>query len=244
MFLVFLIFGVVFFTGCKKDPVPPTITTATVTDITLHTATCGGSVTKDGGAAVTARGICWSTAELPSVRDSHTTDNKGTGSFTSDITDLSPNTIYHVRAYATNKVGTSYGNDISFTTSPIVVATIATTAVSGITITTAISGGNITEDGGGTITARGICWATTANPVIGATNTTTDGTGTGVFTSAITGLLPGTGYHVRAYATNSAGTAYGADVPFTTLASACRSYNNCSIGNYSNNCCFRWKHYF
>ena len=177
LFLVFLIFGVVFFTGCKKDPVPPTITTATVTDITLHTATSGGSVTKDGGAAVTARGICWSTAELPSVRDSHTTDNKGTGSFTSDITDLSPNTIYHVRAYATNKVGTSYGNDISFTTIPIVLASLSTTTVTGITLTTAISGGNITADGGGAITARGVCWATTVNPIIGATNTTTDGTG-------------------------------------------------------------------
>ena len=213
-------FGIVLITGCRKDPVPPTLTTSNVTNITINTATTGGSVTKDGGAAVTARGICWGTTEFPAIIGSHTTDNKGTGSFTSSIADLSPNTIYYVRAYATNSVGTAYGNDVSFTTSPIVVATLTTTAVTGITLTTAVSGGNITADGGGAVTARGVCWATTANPVIGATNTTTDGTGTGVFTSAITGLLPGTGYHVRAYATNSAGTAYGADVPFTTLAVA------------------------
>ena len=220
LFLFFLISGVVLITGCRKDPVPPTLTTANVTDITIHTATSGGSISKDGGAAVTARGVCWGTSVNPFISGSHTSDNSGAGSFSSSLTDLTPNTLYHVRAYATNKAGTAYGADVIFTTTAIVVPTLTTTAVTGMTLTTAASGGNVTADGGGAVTARGVCWATTANPVIGATNTTTDGTGTGVFTSAITGLLPGTGYHVRAYATNSAGTAYGADVPFTTLAIA------------------------
>jgi uncharacterized protein (TIGR02145 family) len=218
--LICLIFGIVIINSCKKEPVIPTLTTSAVIDITINSATAGGSITKDGGAAVTARGVCWGTTANPVISGSHTSDSKGTGSFTSSLTDLTPNTDYHVRAYATNKAGTAYGADVTFTTTAIVVPTLTTTEVTGMTLTAAASGGNITADGGGTVTARGVCWATTANPVIGATNTTTDGTGTGVFTSAITGLLPGTGYHVRAYATNSAGTAYGADVPFTTLAVA------------------------
>ena len=218
--LVCLISGILAVNSCKKDVVIPTLTTSTVTDITITSATAGGSITKDGGATVTARGVCWSTTSNPVISGSHTSDNTGTGSFTSSLTDLTPNTVYHVRAYATNKAGTAYGADVQFTTTAIVVSTLTTTTVTAITLTTAASGGTITADGGGAVTARGVCWATTATPVIGATNTTTDGTGTGVFTSAITGLLPGTGYHVRAYATNSAGTAYGDDVPFTTLAVA------------------------
>src|SRR5664279_3646407 len=218
VFLAFfsLLLGIIIINSCKKDVVIPTLTTASVTDITINSATAGGSITKDGGATVTARGVCWGTTAKPVISGSHTSDNSGTASFTSSLTDLTPNTQYHVRAYATNKAGTAYGADVTFITTAIVIPTLTTTAVTGMTLTTAASGGNITADGGGAVTARGVCWATTASPVIGATNTTTDGTGTGVFTSAITGLLPGTPYHVRAYATNSAGTAYGADVPFTT----------------------------
>ncbi len=245
VFLAFvsLLFGIIIINSCKKEVVIPTLTTASVTDITINSATAGGTITKDGGAAVTARGVCWGTTANPVISGSHTSDSQGTGSFSSSLTDLIPGTLYHVRAYATNKAGTAYGADVTFTTTAIVVPTLTTTAVTGMTLTTAASGGNITADGGGAVTARGVCWATTANPVIGATNTTTDGTGTGVFTSAITGLLPGTGYHVRAYATNSAGTAYGADVPFTTLAFSSHPYNSCSFRNYFNNCCFRWKYY-
>jgi uncharacterized protein (TIGR02145 family) len=99
----------------------------------------------------------------------------------------------------------------------IYLPTVVTSAVSNITSTTAISGGNIQSDGGGSITARGICWAVTVNPTI-SNSKTSDGTGIGNFTSNIIGLLPSTTYHVRAYVTNCIGTAYGNDVTFTTLA--------------------------
>ena len=95
------------------------------------------------------------------------------------------------------------------------IPTVTTTATSSVTATSASSGGNVTSNGGASITARGVCWNTSANPTT-ANNKTTDGTGTGSFTSSITGLNPGTPYHVRAYATNSAGTSYGSDVTFTT----------------------------
>lgn len=93
-----------------------TVTTSTVSDITTNSASCGGDVTDDGGATVTARGVCWSTSHNPTVSDSHTTDGNGTGGFSSSITGLSASTTYYVRAYATNSEGTAYGTEQSFTT--------------------------------------------------------------------------------------------------------------------------------
>ena len=199
------------------DAVSPTITTTAVYNVTRTTATSGGNITSNGGAVVTTSGICWGTSHNPSIAGSHTNDGTSSGNFTSSLTSLVPNTLYYVRAYATNNAGTGYGNEVSFTTNPVVPATLTTTAVSSVTSTSASSGGNITDDGDGAISARGICWATTPAPTI-SDSKTSNGTGTGSFTSNLTGLLPGTSYHVRAYATNNAGTAYGNDLTFTTDA--------------------------
>ena len=435
----------------------PTVITDAVSDITETTATCGGEVIADGGVAVTERGVCWSTSATPTVADNHTSDGAGLGTFTSNITDLTASTTYYVRAYATNSVGTAYGETVTFTTettTPVVhgqpcpgvptvtdidgniyntvqigqqcwmrenmrtthyadgtaipaggsnysytepyyydysthslplaqrgylynwpaamhgassssanpsgvqgvcptgwhlpsdaewtqltdyvssqpeytcggnpgsiakalasetgwntnsytcavgndpsannasgfsvvpagtwfygfndagdgacfwssteggtgyawyrylnysyasvirysdgyrfngysvrclrdeggtdttqatLPTVITGAVSGITETTAICGGNVTSDGGATVTARGVCWSTSVTPTI-ADNHTSDGLGIGTFTCNITGLTASTTYYVRAYATNSVGTAYGETVTFTTEA--------------------------
>ena len=192
----------------------PTVTTNTVSSITSSTATCGGGVTSTGGVSVTARGVCWGTSQNPTVSDTHTTNGTGSGSFTSSITGLAPGTTYYVRAYATNSVGTSYGEQRSFTTLAVT-PTVTTNTVSSITATTATCGGNVTNTGGATVTARGVCWSTSQNPTVSGSHTT-NGTGSGSFTSNITGLSPVTTYYVRAYATNSAGTAYGAQQSFTT----------------------------
>ena len=101
----------------------PTVTTSSVSDITGSTATCGGTVTDDGGVAVTGRGVCWATRPNPTVNGSHTSNGTGTGAFTSIITGLEANTTYYVRAYATNGVGRAYGEEVTFTTeaaSPVV----------------------------------------------------------------------------------------------------------------------------
>jgi len=195
----------------------PTVTTGTTTATSSTTATSGGNVTSDGGAAVTARGVCWSTSANPTVAlSTKTTNETGTGSFTSSITGLSPNTTYHVRAYATNSAGTAYGNDLTFTTPPnITLPTVTTGTTNATSSTTATSGGNVTSDGGSAVMTRGVCWSTNANPTVALSTKTTNGSGTGTFTSSITGLSPNTTYHVRAYATNSAGTAYGNDLTFT-----------------------------
>jgi hypothetical protein len=95
---------------------PPSVTTARISNITTTTAAGGGTVTSDGGDDVTARGVCWGRSANPTLSGSHSNSGAGTGAFTSMIGGLSPNTQYHVRAYAVNTVGTAYGDDISFTT--------------------------------------------------------------------------------------------------------------------------------
>jgi hypothetical protein len=95
--------------------VVPTVTTTSITAIGQTIATSGGNVTADGGASVTTRGVCWSLSANPTIADSKTTNSSGTGVFTSSITGLTGNTVYHVRAYATNAAGTGYGADIQFT---------------------------------------------------------------------------------------------------------------------------------
>ena len=192
----------------------PEVTTGSVSSITINSASGGGNVTSDGGAPVTSRGVCWSINVNPTVADTKTTDGSGTGSFSSSLTGLTPCTTYHVRAYAVNTVGTSYGSEVTFTTAAVL-PSVTTTTVTLITSSGATSGGNITGDCAASVTVRGICWSTSVNPTT-ANSKTTDGAGGGSFTSTITGLSSNTIYHVRAYATNSAGTVYGTDTPFTS----------------------------
>lgn len=213
----------------------PIVTTADVTAITATTAISGGSVTDDGGVSLSAKGLCWSTNQNPTISDFTTVnanyavlgsnpfvqDNLiGAGapgpSFVSSMTSLAPGTTYYVRAYATNSMGTSYGSQKSFTTL-ITVPEVTTSAVSSITSSSALGGGNVTSNGGSSITARGVCWSTSANPTI-ADSKTTNNTGTGSYESSIKGLAPNTTYYVRAYAINTAGTAYGNQVTFTSEA--------------------------
>ena len=94
----------------------PVVVTNEVTGITAHSASCGGEVTSDGGAEVTGRGICWSTNANPTISNSHAFAGTGTGTFSAMMSGLSANTTYHVRAYATNEVGTTYGEDKEFAT--------------------------------------------------------------------------------------------------------------------------------
>jgi uncharacterized protein (TIGR02145 family) len=103
--------------SCKKEELSmPTVVTKDITNITSSAASGGGEVTSDGGTEITSRGICWSTSENPVIIDSMTSDGTGPGSFQSTISGLTSDTKYYVRAYATNIKGTSYGNQVSFTT--------------------------------------------------------------------------------------------------------------------------------
>jgi Protein of unknown function (DUF1566) len=108
--------------GCKKDtgnntPAAqlPVLKTSDISAITKTTAVCGGSITSDGGATITALGVCWSTKAEPTIADSKTTEGTDKVTYISSLTGLTNAATYNVRAYATNSKGTSYGNTVTFT---------------------------------------------------------------------------------------------------------------------------------
>ena len=191
----------------------PAVTTTAPSGVTTTTATLNGTINPNGLASTYH--FEWGTST--SYGTNTTVTSAGSGSTTINvnvgITGLAGGTTYHFRLVGVNAEGTTNGNDMSFTPGA---AVVTTTAASAITLTGATTGGNVLADGGGTVTARGICWSTTANPTTAGSHTT-DGAGLGTYTSTLTGLTASTLYHIRAYATNSFGTWYGADLTFTTL---------------------------
>ena len=204
------------FWASPAAPSGPVLTTTAASAITGSAAVSGGTITADGGSAIVSRGVCWKLTSGPTIADSKTTDGSGIGNYSSSLASLLPATMYYVRAYAMNSNVITYGNEITFTTSPVLPTLAATTAATSITGTSAVSGGNITNSGGANILERGICYATTANPTTANTKVIDPGTSTGTFTGSLTGLRGATLYYVRSYATNSVGTAYGTQISFTT----------------------------
>lgn len=214
-FLPFLYFS------CKKSQgtfttlsTIPILTTAGVTTIGSNSVNSGGNITSDGGSPVSSRGVCWSVSANPSISNLHSGDGTGTGSYSSSITGLSPGVTYYIRAYASNSIGTAYGNQVSTTTIPLL-PDVSTVVLSAITTTSVNCKCNITSDGGAPVTARGICWNSSLHPTVDNFKTT-EGTGIGTFTSVLTSLTANTAYYLRAYATNSQGISYGSELSFTT----------------------------
>ncbi|NTW33083.1 MAG: hypothetical protein HGB12_10730, partial [Bacteroidetes bacterium] len=205
----------------------PTVSTQAVNNISITTATGNGTITADGGATITERGICWNISTTPTTANSKATYSGTTGAFSTSMTGLNAGTFYYVRAYAINSVGISYGNEVNFTTLATF-PTVTTQAVSNIAPATATGNGTVSTDGGATITERGVCWNTSTTPTTANNKTTSTGT-TGSFNSSLTGLTPGTHYYVRAYAINSVGISYGNEVNFTTLAPASVDWNYSNV---------------
>jgi sugar lactone lactonase YvrE len=199
----------------------PTLTTTAASTVIATSATAGGTITNDGGASVTARGVCWSTISNPTISDSKTTDGTGIGIFESSITGLSPLSTYNVRAYATNSAGTAYGNEISFTTFalPVVVTRgPTTTGFPVITYTSAQCGGSIQSVGGSTQITKGIYYSESSTPTSINTISTiqTSGSIPLLYDTLLSNLKPNTTYYVRAFVSNEAGTGLGEIVSFTT----------------------------
>ena len=219
--LSLLLLTVFLVNGCKKDDPAkiPVLVTTPVTNITAITATSGGTISSDGGASITARGVCWSTSANPATVDQKTLDGDGTGQFVSNLSGLVAGATYHVRAYATNSVGTAYGEDITFTTlgqSPAATTQPATEiSATGATLNGSINANNLSTTVTfeyGTSTSYGQTATAAQSPVTGNVNTGTD--------VEITGLTQGVTYHFRIKAVNSLGTTYGDDITFTTLGLA------------------------
>jgi uncharacterized protein (TIGR02145 family) len=215
LILFFLFPGLLFLNTCKEPEKEMAVSTGTVTNIFTMSADAPGHII-DLGNGVIQHGHCYS--KTPNVTVDSSKTELGvpatTGDFTSSLINLEPGTQYYIKAYLSNGNNTVYGKEKVFTTVSAQLPVLTTTAVTSITSATAISGGNITSDGGVPITERGIFWIESNNPAIGGN--TLDGTGTGVFVSNITDLKPGVEYKIKAYATNYAGTAYGNELVFTT----------------------------
>lgn len=209
-------------------PVVPFLTTADISDITGNSANGGGEVTGNGGAEVTERGICFSTDENPTIDDSKTSDGEGTGAFESALSELQGNTTYYVRAYATNSAGTGYGPQVSFTTL-VDLPQVTTASVSEVGKTSALAGGAVVNDGGDDISSYGIAWGLSSEPTI-SDNVLEPTMDMDSFVVELADLSMSTTYYVRAFATNSAGTAYGETVSFTTLADITKFW---VVGNYN-----------
>lgn len=219
--VIFTAIALLLATACKKEEpaTKPSLSTTPVTSITTTTATSGGEIDDDGGAPVTANGVCWGKTENPVIEGSKTSESVSTGQFVSNLTGLDAGTNYHVRAYATNAVGTSYGDDVTFLTlgqAPSgVTQTPSSITAAGATLIGTVNPNDLSTTVTfeyGTTTGYGSTAPASQSPVTG--NTMVE------VSAQISGLLPATTYHYRVKTVNSLGTTYGEDKTFTTLGQA------------------------
>ena len=198
-------------------------TTLTVSDVALSVGNSGGSTALRARVAVSTDGFATETVLADAVVVPSAALLPLSYPFVATIPDGGSLTVrvypWLVGGVASGKyfnladvqvTGTATGQPVVY------VPSVATAPVTSVSTTSATSGGTVSSDGGGAVTARGVVYGTAPNPTL-ADASTTDGTGVGAFVSALAGLSPSTTYYVRAYATNSAGTAYGTEVSFTTL---------------------------
>jgi uncharacterized protein (TIGR02145 family) len=205
------------FQSCKTDEVviAPQVTTINATNITFNSATMGGTVKSNGGAEIKAKGICYATTAAPTIQGDTTNQGAGSQNFTSQITELLPNTKYYVRAYATNSAGTGYGEEFSFTTGAGLPS--ITLAVTNTTYKEIFANWTITAQGASAISLSGWVISTTnALPLTGTDVFTSFNTSATSLEKTITDLEIGKKYYVRAFAANGQGTAYSNVVEATT----------------------------
>lgn len=218
--LILFSFVLLILYGCDKDPIvefAPTITTCNVSNISYTTATVEFSI--DNTNAVEEAGIVWDTKSTFDKNSNYVESSNGVGSHTINLTSLLLGATIYCKAYAKDRKGNYiYGNTLLFSTLQTTTPKLTTSSVNIITMSLASSGGYITDDGGLTVSTRGVCWSTSSNPTINLSTKTVDDSGSGTFTSIITGTNAKTTYYVRAYAINAKGTTYGNQQSFTSLA--------------------------
>ena len=200
--------------SCKKEELP-TVLTSSIANITATSASSGGVISSDGGAKVTSRGVCWGLSANPSISDSKTSDGGGDGQFTSNITGLEAGSTYHVRAYATNSVGTAYGTNLSFTTLGKAPECI-TQAASNISSTGVTLNGTINANHASTIVTFEYGTTNQYGQTVTAVQSPVNGNSITNVSANLTGLTVGTNYHFRVKAVNTLGNDVGEDMTFTT----------------------------
>jgi len=197
----------------------PTVQTAQITNITTIGAVGGGTTLTNGSSAVTDRGLVLGLKTQPTIADTKfgTTSVTGSGTFTSELRDLKPNTTYYLRAFATNKTGTGYGNEITFVTNSIGNATFNVTPLFIVGATVATCDIEITNDGGDQVTERGLVYGLLENPTITNNKLKHANAGLGKYRLMMKDLVEKSNYHVRAYAINAKGVSYSDDLTFKTI---------------------------
>ncbi len=206
LYIPFLIF--LLFVSCKEKIEVPTIITSKVLSVDFAEATVSGELVNEGTAAVTSKGVCWSTSHNPTITDSKTQESTSERFFVSKLNNLDANTTYYVRAYAISSAGVGYGAELSFTTKELVFASIDISSPENIT-----SGyierirAEITADGGSPITECGFVWDTKREPTLENASIKAVLEGSKFF-AKIDDLIPDSTYFIRAYAKNSKGVSY------------------------------------
>jgi hypothetical protein len=196
----------------------PTVTTAAVQNVTSNTAIVGGEVVDDGGAFVSSRGVVYSVNPLPDLNSSISSNGTGAGIFSSPLSGLTSSTTYFYRAYATNSEGTSYGQEMSFTTAVQTTApTVSTSAPQAMTSNSAVLGGTVISDGGQALSRVGICISTQAGASIND-RVIESSLSLGAFDLLVDSLTIGTTYYFNAFAENSQGVSYGTESSFSLAA--------------------------
>jgi len=196
------------------SPAIATVSGTTVSLISQNSAFATATISTSDNSPVIVKGICWSVYSSPTTANSGTGAGSSTGSFAVDVSGLSPNTLYYIRAYATTETGTVYGAQTSFRTSNSGLAALSSVAVTSISSNSAFVTASITD--GTYATSRGVCWSTGTNPTLQSGLYFSNGVGTGAISGNLTGLISGRVYYLRAYAVNSYGTSYGPLTLFQT----------------------------
>ncbi|MCY1718887.1 hypothetical protein OU798_00945 [Prolixibacteraceae bacterium Z1-6] len=210
--LVIVCLGI-FLNSCFENPFPPELTTQPIELVDAVTIISGGNITDDGGTEIFQKGICISFGSTPTLQDIFTLDGVGNDNFTTTL-NLDPENTYYVRAYAINGAGIGYGNILSITLDPLPFTEAVIMDFGDITGNEAFMRGRIESNQ--TVISRGACWSTSMNPTISDSKTEA-GSGTGIFETTITGLLPGTTYYTRAYAIVNDEVFYSSNYEFTTI---------------------------
>ena len=209
----------------------PLVDTYVVKNITYCSATTSGRVLSDGGQEVMERGICFGMESLPTVEGSHVAVGSGVGPFECELSDLSPETRYYVRAYAICTKGVYYGDQLHFDTKILPLA-VRTISISDITASRVKAKGEVIRDGGYEVTECGFCWGTEHEPTIEGLHIKAS-IGLGEFSYYFSGLERGQTHYVRAYAINEEGVAYGGEIEFVPDDSFMPWPNGTSLGLFS-----------
>ena len=211
-----IILAITIVLSCEEKPVPPVISTTTITEISTTSVVSGGNITDDGGAPIISKGICWNTAADPTTDNNKTVEPGESLSFTSNISQLMPGTSYFVRAYAVNRVGISYGKSVSFKTLGDKPSSISQNA-SSIQTTTATLNGTVNPNSFETTITFEYGISASYGNSIAAHESPLSGASEFNVTADLTDLIPGTTYHFRIKGENSLGILYSNDLTFTTL---------------------------